>query len=281
MATYSHAKRHDHSVASGSGPDIRLGDNQQLSLGDAWDAVISYDGTNMLINPRAVGVGRIGIMNPLPLTDLDLIGGARFGDSIANYTDFATDGFQTMSGTAKPYTFEPYITDHDMDTMESPKDLSGLHVVFVNHATGWAQVEGNEIWLYCKWFTPSDCDISEDIDFVLEYSLSLEAFGWFTTWEWEWSETYECDTINVPPVSASGTTVDTATMPPAWHHETMGITRPPLFTIAGGTLTSRGRTIHIRFRRVAGAGDDYHDTVYVMGLRPMKRELSIGFQTPI
>lgn len=242
--------------------------------GSRWVSIPSPD---IIYDPAT---NRFGFGVAIPLATIDVVGDVRFGDSTTNYWYIDITGWQTYVGTARPYTFEPYITDHDMTTLEVPENSLGLHVVFANHATGWMQPNGIDgEWLYMKWFVSDDCDITEDILFCLEYSLDLVAFGFVPHFDWEWSMTQECEDVSTPAVGSAGITQDTMNNVSDWHHETMGITRPPLFTIPGGTLM-RGSIVHIRFRRVVGGGDDYANPIYIMALRPMKREISQGLQTP-
>jgi hypothetical protein len=63
----------------------RFGDNDQIQLGDAQDALIYYDGSNMVLNPLAVGAGGVVIT-----------GGGNFQLARSN-----AGAFTTWSGSAR------------------------------------------------------------------------------------------------------------------------------------------------------------------------------------
>jgi hypothetical protein len=48
--------------------NVLLNDNNKLMFGDAKDATITYDGSNMVINPKSVGSGNLTIQSDLSIT---------------------------------------------------------------------------------------------------------------------------------------------------------------------------------------------------------------------
>ncbi len=61
----------------GDGDIVQRADNQYYYVGAAKDAYITYDGTNMIINPKVVGSGNLKISGDVNITE-DLIVGGNF-----------------------------------------------------------------------------------------------------------------------------------------------------------------------------------------------------------
>jgi len=61
-------------------------DSKYLRFGGGLDAGITYDGTNMLINPKLVGTGFLSILGDISLVDEDIILGTTTGSKIGTAT---------------------------------------------------------------------------------------------------------------------------------------------------------------------------------------------------
>jgi hypothetical protein len=57
--------------------NILLNDNNKLMFGDAKDATISYTGTDLNINPKSVGSGKVNVQGNLNVDSNYMVGGVQ------------------------------------------------------------------------------------------------------------------------------------------------------------------------------------------------------------
>jgi hypothetical protein len=94
---------------------ITLTDNVPLSLGDASDAKLSYDGTNLLINPKSVGSGQVQIQGDLNInsngagqTYFDANGTMKLYGNATVWKDMVTDATVAKSTGANQPLWEAF-----------------------------------------------------------------------------------------------------------------------------------------------------------------------------
>jgi hypothetical protein len=66
--------------------DFTTGAAGALSFGAAQDAEMGYDGTNLVINPKLVGTGKVSILGGISLLDQDVVLGTTTGTKIGTAT---------------------------------------------------------------------------------------------------------------------------------------------------------------------------------------------------
>lgn len=104
------------------GDDILLPDNEALKLGTGVDASISYDGTNLLINPKVAGTGYANIQGQTLVDDKVM-----FTQTDGNeYIDSLADGYLDLGATTS-------IRLHGTGDTSDPK------LEFVSGNTGYIQ----------------------------------------------------------------------------------------------------------------------------------------------
>ena len=85
-------------IADGGGctfaQDATFGDNTKVTLGTGGDADIYYDATDLIINPKVAGSGKLGIGNTTPTAHSN-----SSGTSVVIGTNSATDGISIITAT--------------------------------------------------------------------------------------------------------------------------------------------------------------------------------------
>ena len=130
---------------TGAGNVLLPIDNQLLQLGAAQDATISYDGTNLVINPKAVGTGYVSVSGDIAADNLS---GTNTGDQVCDGVTITGAGTVAdpfvAAGGAESDTLED-VTGRGNSTTENiligatgtPSDTLDVHT----GATGGATVD--------------------------------------------------------------------------------------------------------------------------------------------
>jgi len=111
-------------------------DNQKIQLGTAQDALIYYDGTNLVINPKSVGTGYLSVLGDITATGKGTFGStyqAVLGDDVNTKAGSFVDG--TRTAELANDTWAGYFTDGIFQ--------AGLGSSYA----GWFYDGGNQVYL--------------------------------------------------------------------------------------------------------------------------------------
>ncbi len=206
---------HNFTISS-TGQTAIDGDNVKLLLGEAGDASLYYDAVNMLINPKEVGGGILKILGDVN-AETAYFESAKIGD-LTNFTNFASDGRQTMLGTARyklgfeidnsgfkePPAQSATLVNRGIGTAYEFSDGQSEHIHAEIRITGrWVDTE--DLTVILLWDSPT---VSEDCNWEITYL--------FRTFDEDMSEENTEGTISCLKTSSSnanGLVHSTCTIP--------------------------------------------------------------------
>lgn len=128
-----------------------------------------------------LGDGKIGIGTFTPDTKLQVVGDCKLGDDNTNYTALASDGLQTMVGTARVKK------EFTIDAINLDKGNQGPDAVILGNSIGYSYDIGDDSVM--NFEIPYDCDTSEDIKIEIYWYINeaYAANSGEVQWRAQWS----------------------------------------------------------------------------------------------
>lgn len=156
-------------------------DNNKIYFGTGDDASITYDGTDMQINPAEVGSGSLEI-----------------GDG-TNYTEIKSDGEINLHGTARVKK------EFDISITKLSPGGSGATTAQIGNYAGESFDINDDV--VGSFEVPHDCDTSENLEFRVYWAID-EAYATNSgevQWELDWSATSADETEALDSPTHTGT----------------------------------------------------------------------------
>lgn len=180
-----------------AGAAVVLGYNNPsaLLIGTYENKPVVFGQNNVEIARIAVG-GNFGIGTVVPATKVQVVGDTRFGDQATNYVEFASDGEQTLVGTARVKR------DVEIPLTALAKGASAPASVYLGNYYGYEFTVGDSVY-YCTEI-PYDWDPANALEFEIHWYIDEGDITKHVAWEIYYTATAENGT---EAVDAGSTTV--------------------------------------------------------------------------
>ncbi len=148
---------------------------------DGWIGFITKTGGTTYDRLHIVNNGNVGINTVTPDTKLQVVGDCKLGDDNTNYTALASDGLQTMVGTARVKK------EFTIDAINLDKGNQGPDAVILGNSIGYSYDIGDDSVM--NFEIPYDCDTSEDIKIEIYWYINEARTGANEEVQWraQWS----------------------------------------------------------------------------------------------